>query len=154
MPGRSGLDVLADLRALLPNTPVLVISAFAEAEFAARALRGGAMGFMPKSNVSDELPLAVSQVLRGKKYLSPLLTSTLVNYVFDAEKEVGYKLLSPREFEVACLIANGKDTHEIAGLLSISGKTVATYRSRIFEKLSVRNPAELTRYAVRHRLVE
>ncbi len=154
MPGRSGLDVLADLKTLLPNVPVLVVSAYTEQEYAVRAFKLGAAGFMPKSNVGEEMPIAARRVIEGRKYVSPRMAPDLAEYICAQNPSRAHDTLSQREFEVMRMIAQGNDVHQMARLLSLSEKTIATYRGRIYDKLSVSNNVELTRYAIKHHLVE
>ena len=154
MPGRSGLDVLADLSRIAPGTPVIILTAFPESEYGTRALQHGAAGFINKAHVSTELPVAVSRVLAGGRYVSPQLAETLADYLGGRSPGRPYSVLSEREMQVTRLIAVGRETAEIAAELSLSEKTIATYRSRIYEKLSVKNNVELTRFALQHGLVE
>lgn len=154
MPGRTGLDVLADLGRLVPGTPVIILTAFPESEYGARALQHGAAGFINKAHVSTELPIAVSRVLAGGRYVSPQLAEALADYLGGRSPNRPYSVLSEREMQVTRLIAIGRETAEIAAELALSEKTIATYRSRIYEKLSVKNNVELTRFALQHGLVE
>lgn len=154
MPGLSGLDVLSELRKLAPDTPVIILTAFPESDYGARALEQGAAGFINKARVSTELPDAIRRVLNGNRYVSPQLAEALADYLGGKPTKDAHSLLSTREMQVARLIAVGKETGEIASDLALSEKTIATYRARIYEKLSVKNNVELTRYALKHRLVE
>lgn len=154
MPGRSGLDVLPDLCRLAPGTPVIIITAFLESEYGTRALQYGAAGFINKSRVSTELPIAVSRVLAGGRYVSPQLAEALADQLGGHSASHPYSILSEREMQVTRLIATGRETAEIASELALSEKTIATYRSRIYEKLSVKNNVELARFALQHGLVE
>jgi len=154
MPGRSGLDVLSDLREIAPDTPVIVLTAFPESDYGARALEQGAAGFINKARVSTELPPAIRKVLTGQRYVSPQLAEALADYLGGKPAKDAHSLLSEREMQVTRLIAVGMETGEIAAHLSLSEKTIATYRARIYEKLSVKNNVELTRYALKHKLVD
>lgn len=154
MPGRSGLDVLGDLARMAPGTPVIILTAFPESEYGTRALQHGAAGFINKAHVSTELPVAVSRVLSGGRYVSPQLAETLADQLGGRAPNRPYSVLSEREMQVTRLIAVGRETAEIAAELALSEKTIATYRSRIYEKLSVKNNVELTRFALQHGLVE
>lgn len=154
MPGRSGLDILRDLRAISTTTPVLVLSMHAEEQFAVRALRAGASGYLTKASVTPELIKAVEQVLGGRPYVSSSLAQHLATGLISGTGEpASTESLSAREFEVLRLIASGKSGKEIADALSLSFKTVSTYRTRLLEKLQVRSNAELARYAAREGLV-
>lgn len=155
MPGRSGLDILRDLRAISTTTPVLVLSMHAEEQFAVRALRAGASGYLTKASVTPELIKAVEQVLGGRPYVSSSLAQHLASgLISGAGEPASTESLSAREFEVLRLIANGKTGKEIASTLSLSFKTVSTYRTRLLEKLQLRSNAELARYAAREGLVQ
>lgn len=154
MPGRSGIDILQDLRDIAPDTPVIILTAFPESDYGARALEEGAAGFINKARVSTELPNAIRRVLTGNKYVSPQLAEALANYIGGKPNKDAHSLLSEREMQVTKLIAVGRETGEIASDLALSEKTIATYRARIYEKLSVKNNVELTRYALKHKLVE
>jgi len=154
MPGRSGIDILKDLREIAPDTPVIILTAFPESDYGARALEEGAAGFINKARVSTELPNAIRKVLVGQKYVSPQLAEALANYIGGKPNKDAHSLLSEREMQVTKLIAVGRETGEIASDLALSEKTIATYRARIYEKLSLKNNVELTRYALKHKLVD
>jgi len=157
MPGRSGLDVLGELTAAQPRTPILVLSMHAETQFATRALRAGASGYVTKSSVASELLRAVEKVLAGERYICDSLAQHLaaVFQLGGKPKHGGlHETLSAREFEVLRMIAMGKSGKEIAAELSLSFKTVSTYRTRLLQKLDLRSNGELVRYAVRERLIE
>lgn len=154
MPGRSGLDVLRDLKALRPELPLLILSMYPEDQLGKRALKAGASGYMNKESASEELIKAVRKVLAGGTYLSPALAERLA---VDLHQNAGrplHETLSDREFEVLRLIASGKTTSEIAETLHLSAPTVSTYRSRILEKMNMTTNAELIKYAMRNRLVD
>lgn len=153
MPGRSGLDILADLKRIRPNVPVLIMSAFPEDEFALRALKSGAAGYLDKRTLGGEIITAIKRVLSGERYVSVALASKLAAQL-GGETRSAHETLSQREFQVLRLIAAGKTIKEIAADLTLSEKTVGTYRTRISEKLGLGTNVELTRYALQHRLVE
>jgi two-component system invasion response regulator UvrY len=153
MPGRSGLDILEDLKRLRPNVPVLIMSAFPEEEFALRALKSGAAGYLDKRMLASEVVTAIKRVLTGERYVSMALASKLAAQLGGGAR-AAHESLSQREFQVLRLIAGGKTIKEIAAELSLSEKTVGTYRTRISEKLGLGTNVELTRYALQHRLVE
>jgi len=152
-PGRSGVDVLKQLKCLKPKLPVLILSMYPEEQYAVRSLRAGASGYVTKESASDELIAAIRQVTKGKKYITTSLAERLV---FELEKDYGdqpHEILSDREYQVMCLIASGKTVKEIAEALSLSVKTISTHRSRILRKMGMRNNAQLTHYAIKHGLV-
>jgi two-component system invasion response regulator UvrY len=154
LPGRSGLDLLKELRAGWPRLRVLVLSGHREDQLALRALRLGAEGYLSKASASNELVNAVQKIMAGGRYVSPALAEQLAA---EAAKDLGRtpeQTLSDREYEVTCLIALGRTVTEIASELALSVKTISTYRARILEKLSVRNNAEVVHYAVRNGLVD
>lgn len=154
MPGRSGLEVLADLHAHKRRLPVLILSMHPEDQFAVRVLKAGAAGYMTKESAPKELVGAVRKVLAGGRYVSPSLAERMASYLaFDVEKPP-HERLSDREFQVLCMIASGKTVGGIARELALSVKTISTYRSRVLEKMDMQNNAELTSYAVKNHLVE
>lgn len=153
MPGKSGLDVLKELKIERPKLPVLILSMYPEEQYAVRVLRAGASGYLTKESAPDELILAIRKVAQGKKYVSSSLAEKLAfDLRIDTSKPV-HENLSDREYQVMCLIASGKTVTEISEILSLSVKTISTYRSRILEKMNMNNNAELTRYAIENRLV-
>jgi two-component system invasion response regulator UvrY len=154
IPGRSGLDVLAELQRMRVPSPVLILSTYPEAEFAVRALKAGARGYLTKQSASDELMQAIRVVLAGGIHVSDALAQTLARMAGDDHNGAPHDQLSPRELEVMRRIATGRSVKEIASDLSLSEKTVGTYRSRIMAKLGLRTSVDLTRYALQHRLVE
>jgi two-component system invasion response regulator UvrY len=153
LPGKSGLDLLKELKAARPRLPVLVLSVNSEDQFAVRALKAGAEGYMTKESAPEELVKAIHKILAGGRYVSPTLAEKLALSVRKDFTRTPHETLSDREHEVMCRIASGKTVTEIAGELSLSVKTISTYRARIMEKLGVRNSAEITRYAIRNGLV-
>lgn len=153
MPGRSGLDLLGDLKAYCPKTPVLVLTAHDEEQFGMHVLRAGAAGYLTKSTMIEELVRAVEKVLAGGRYVSEHFGERLAAAVQGHTPVHPHEALSAREFEVLRMVSEGKSGKEIAGHLSISFKTVSTYRRRLIHKLGVRSNAELVQYAVRAGLV-
>lgn len=153
MPGRSGLDALREIKKSKPRLPVLVLSMHPENQFAMRVLKAGASGYMTKESAPDELVGAVKKVLGGGRYVSSALGETLAASLSNNQRAPQEKL-SDREFQVLRLIASGKMATEIAKELSLSVKTISTYRTRILEKMGMKNNAELMHYAIQHRLVE
>ena len=153
MPGRSGLEVLREIKKSKPRIPVLVLSMHPENQFAVRVLKRGASGYMTKESAPAELVGAIKKVLAGGRYVSNSLAEKLATYLASDHKPP-QELLSDREFQVLRLIASGKIVSEIARELSLSVKTISTYRTRILEKMGLRNNAELMHYAMQHQLVE
>jgi DNA-binding NarL/FixJ family response regulator len=153
MPGRNGLDVLREIKQFKPRLPVLVLSMHPENQFAVRVLKSGASGYMTKESAPDELVGAVRKVLAGGRYVSNALAENLAA-ALSANQRTPQEKLSDREFQVLRLIASGRMVSDIARELSLSAKTISTYRSRILEKMGMKNNAELMHYAIQHRLVE
>lgn len=152
-PGRSGIDILKQLKCLKPKLPILILSMYPEEQYAVRSLKAGASGYVTKESASDELINAIRQVTKGKKYITTSLAERLV---FELEKDYEdqpHEVLSDREYQVMCLIASGKTVTEIAEALSLSVKTISTHRSRILQKMAMHNNAQLTHYAITHGLV-
>jgi len=153
LPGKSGLDLLKELKAARPRLPVLVLSAHPEDQFALRALQAGAEGYLTKDSAPEELVKAIRKVLAGGRYVSPTLAEKLASNVRKDFTRLPHETLSDREYEIMCLIASGKTVTEIAGELSLSVKTISTYRTRILEKFGVKNSAAIVQYAIRNGLV-
>ncbi len=154
LPGGSGLELLAELRQARPQAAVLVLSSYPEEEFALRSFKLGAAGYLTKASVADEMLTAVRKALGGGKYVSAVLAEKLAAALGDDQVQALHETLSARELEVLRLVATGQTIKEIAAALSLSEKTIGTYRSRISEKLSLSTNVELARYALKHRLVE
>jgi len=154
MPGRSGLDALKEIKALKPQTRVIVLSVHSEDQFAVRVLKAGASGFLNKDSAPEELVKAVRKVLAGGRYVSASLAEKLAVHLDHPSDQLPHQQLSDREFQVLRMIGSGKTVSEIAEELSLSGKTVSTYRARILEKMGLHTNAELTRYAFENKLVE
>lgn len=153
LPDMNGLEVLKQLRSAHPHLPVLVLSIYPERQYALRALQAGAAGYLTKDSAAEELLAAVRQILRGESYISRAVGETLNLEMIGRVGRSPHELLSDREFEVLVLIGQGKTPTQIARFLSLSVKTVSTYRSRILSKLELNTTAELIRYAVDHELV-
>lgn len=154
LPGKSGLELLKDLKQEYPALPILILSMHPEDRFAVRALKAGAAGYVTKESAVEELVKAIRKVVHGRKYVSPALAEKLA---FDLETDTGkppHESLSDREYQVMCLIAVGKSVREIAGELFLSISTVNTYRGRILEKMNMKTDAELIRYAVQNQLID
>lgn len=154
MPGRNGLDLIQDIRREKPDQRILVISGHAEKDYALRALKLGAAGYVSKQSAADVLVTAVQRVLSGKRYVSQALAEQLAGAISGDAPGASHEMLSNRELEVLKLIASGRTIKEISATLALSEKTVATYRGRIAEKMGLSTNVELTRYAMRHGLVD
>jgi two-component system invasion response regulator UvrY len=153
MPGRNGLDILHELRSKKPKIPVLVLSIYPEDQYAVRVLKIGAAGYLTKESVPEELINAIRKVSQGRKYISPTLAEKLAaDLEFDSEKPV-HEYLSDREYQVLCLLSSGKRLKDIAEELDLSIKTISTYRTRILDKMKMKNNAEMIRYALQNKLV-
>jgi two-component system invasion response regulator UvrY len=151
---RSGIEVMKELKAIRPKLPVLILSMHSEAQFARRAFKAGAAGYITKDSLPDELAKAIDKVAHGGKYVSPTLAEMLVMGIDSGVDREPHEGLSDREFEIMCLIASGKTVSEIAELLSRSIKTISTYRARILEKMGMRTNAEITYYVIQNKLIE
>jgi two-component system, NarL family, invasion response regulator UvrY len=154
MPGMSGIEVLKQLRIERPKLPVLVLSMHPEEQYAIRVLRAGASGYLTKESAPDELITAIRKISQGGKYITSSLAERLaVEMDIDSEKPL-HELLSDREYQVLRVIAAGKTIKQIAEDLSLSIKTVSTYRGRIMEKMKMKTNAELIHYAIKHQLLD
>lgn len=154
LPDRSGIDVMKQIRKDKPNLAILVLSMHNEHEFAIRALKAGAAGYLNKQSAPAQLVTAIRQVASGDKYISPALAQELANSINSKDDQPLYTILSDREFQTLCLIASGKTLSDISSEMFLSPKTVSVYRSRVLEKLKLTNNSELIRYAIKNRLVE
>lgn len=153
MPGRGGLDVLKDIRRRWPHLPVLVLSVHDEKQFAARVLKAGAAGYMNKESAANDLVAALRKIVRGGTYVSAAAAETLLSDLRQVSQDLPHRQLSDREFQVLRMIASGKTVSQIAEEVSLSVKTVSTYRARILEKMRMKTNAQLTRYAIEKNLV-
>lgn len=154
MPGKNGLDILKELKIRYPGIRTIVLSMHPEDRFAVRALKAGAAGYLTKEAAATELISAIRKIVTGGKYISSTLAEKLADEIVNDNGGAPHETLSDREYEVACLIASGKSTGEIAQILSLSVNTITTYRARIMEKMSMESNAELIRYALEHRLID
>ncbi len=153
MPGRSGLDILRDLKEARPRAAILVQSMYAEEQFARRVLKAGAAGYITKDSLPQELLRAVRKALAGGRYVSESFAEKLATAISTDGAEP-HTQLSDREFQVFRMLASGKAVKEIGAELKLSVKTISTYRTRLLDKLSLRTNAELAQYAVRNQLLE
>ena len=151
---RSGLEVLKELKQIRPKIPVLILSMHSEEQYARRAFKAGAAGYTTKDSPRAELVKAVNRVIEGGRYVSPAMAEKLIVDIERGSDKPVHETLSDREFEVMRLIASGKTVGEIAELLSLSDKTISTYRARLLEKMRMKTSAELTHYAVQNKLVD
>jgi DNA-binding NarL/FixJ family response regulator len=153
MPGRSGLDVLKDIKLSHPRLPVIILSVQPEEQYAVRCLRAGAAAYISKDSAADELGKAVKKILSGGRYISASVADSLLTNL-DRPEKPPHELLSDREFEVMRRLASGSPLTSIGNQLHVSVKTISTYRARIMEKMQMGSNAELTRYALKHKLIE
>lgn len=154
MPGKSGLDVLKEIKHEYPKLPVLILSMYPESQFAVRVLKQGASGYITKASAASELMQAVRKVYQGGKYISPTVADKLAEALKTETDKASHELLSDREFQVFKSIATGMTVGEIAVELNLSVKTISTYRTKILDKMKLRNNADIVQYAVRYKLVE
>jgi DNA-binding NarL/FixJ family response regulator len=154
MPGKGGLEILKELRAGSPLLKVIVLSVYPEEQYAIRSLRDGASAYLTKANATDELVDAIRTVAAGKRYITPSVAERLASYVEQEGARLPHERLSDREMQVLVQIGNGKSVASISRDLSLSVKTVSTYRARVMEKMGMSSNAELIKYAIHHNLVE
>jgi two-component system invasion response regulator UvrY len=153
MPGRNGLEALAQIKQLQPKVPVLILSVYPEEQYAVRALKAGAAGYLNKDMAPDELVNAVQRVLSGNKYITASIAEKLLSaFDYTADKLL-HEYLSNREFEVFKLIAAGKSVSDIAEMFHLSVTTISTFRARIMAKMNMKTNADLTQYALAHKLI-
>jgi two-component system invasion response regulator UvrY len=153
LPDKNGLEVLQTVKAKWPSTNVLMLSMHPQEQYAIRALKLGASGYLTKDTASEELLMAVKRISSGGKYISQSFAENLANYFDKDASKLKHEILSFREFEIMIRIANGKSLHEIGNELCISEKTVSTYRSRIMEKMELNKNTELTKYCIENDLL-
>ena len=154
MPGMNGLDVLKQIKVEYPKLPVLILSIHPEDQYAVRVLKAGASGYLTKASAPEKLVEAIRKISSGGKYVSSSLAEKLASELSKDYEAMPHESLSDREYQVTCLIASGKTVSEIADELSLSVKTVSTYRTRILEKMNMSSNAELTHYAIKNHLVD
>jgi DNA-binding NarL/FixJ family response regulator len=153
-PGRSGIDVLKQMKSLKPKLPVLILSMHPEEQYAVRSLMAGASGYLTKESATEELIEAIRKVAKGGKYITSSLAEKLAIGIGRPSREILHESLSDREYQVMCMIASGKVVKEIAQALNLSVKTISTHRARILKKMHMHNNAQLTHYAIKHALVD
>jgi DNA-binding NarL/FixJ family response regulator len=154
MPGRSGIEVLQELKQVQPRLPVVMLTAFPEKDYAVRAFKLGASGYVSKQSASGELISAIRKALAGGRYITPVLAEALAATVAGESPAVPHEALSNRELQVLRQVALGKPLKEIAAELALSEKTIGTYRMRISRKLGLGTNVEIARYALQHKLVD
>jgi DNA-binding NarL/FixJ family response regulator len=154
MPGRNGVDILKQIKLYAPKLPVLMLSMHTEKGYAIRCFRAGAAGYLTKDSTPEDMLSAIRKVARGGRYISPLLADE-IPFVWESdEEEPTHGRLSDREFQVMCMLAEGKTTTEIADELSLSLQTISTYKARILEKMKMPSMAHVIRYAIENGLVQ
>ncbi|MGM0530813.1 MAG: response regulator [Bacteroidota bacterium] len=154
LPGRNGVEALKELKGNYPDIPVLILSMYPEEQYALRVMKAGAAGYLTKGSAPDEMVHAIRTVYKGKKYVSTSLAETLAEHVNGYTGSPEYKNLSDREFEVLKRIASGQSLTEIASHLSLSVKTISTYRSRILKKIGLNNNSDIVKYAMKNGLLD
>jgi two-component system, NarL family, invasion response regulator UvrY len=153
MPGRDGLEILKELKSEKPKLAVLILSMYPEEQYAVRALRSGAAGYLTKESASEELISAIRKVSSGGKYVSASLAENLAHKLEEYSEKPLHERLSDREYRIMCMIASGKTQTQVADELSLSIKTISTYRTRLLAKMHMKSNAEITRYAIENKLV-
>lgn len=154
MPGMNGIDTLEEIRKRKPSLPVLILSMYPEKDYALRAIKAGASGYLTKKSAPAELSNAIAKIVTGGRYISPALADLMASTLTENPNAPLHERLSNREFQVLRLIASGKSLKEIGGELSLSPKTIGTFRTRILQKLNLTGNAELVRYALKNELCE
>jgi DNA-binding NarL/FixJ family response regulator len=151
LPGRNGLDLLRQIRRMRPELPVLVLSMYTDEQYAVRALRAGAMGYITKGSIPEELKKAFERAIKGEKYVTSIQGGLLAEAISETcDRDNLHMLLSDREYQFACMMTAGKTMTEVARELSLSVKTVSVYRTRVLEKLKLRTNAEIINYCLTH----
>lgn len=153
MPGRSGVELIRQIKDEVPKLPILILTMHEEEQYAVRAIRAGARGYLTKESAGTQLLSAIRRVASGRPYISAEVAEQLAMDAMPASQHLPHKDLSDREFEVFSLLVSGKSITEIADLLHLSAKTVSTHKTRILHKMSMTSLAEMVQYAVAHRLI-
>lgn len=154
MPGKNGLEGLKQVRERWPRIAVLMLSMYPEDQYAVRSVKAGAAGYLHKNSPPETVIAAIRTVARGKKYITPELAEQLASHLSQGDERPPHELLSDREYQTMVMIASGRTLTQIAEEISLSPKTVSVYRARLLEKMKLKNNAELTHYALKHKLVE
>ncbi|MCK4533955.1 MAG: response regulator transcription factor [Syntrophobacterales bacterium] len=154
MPGRNGLEILKELKSEFPKLPVLILSIYPEEQYAVRAFRAGASGYLTKASAPNELISAIKKIVNGGRYVSESLAEKLTYYLDEDSSRPPHDLLTDREYQVMLMLGSGKTVKEIAEELFLSVKTISTYRTHILEKMKMKNNAEVTLYVVKNKLAD
>ena len=154
MPDINGLEVLKQVKLSYPKLPVLMLSFYSEEQYAIRALKFGANGYLTKESAASDLVKAIEMVIAGKKYITQNVAEKLSNGLIKNEGRPAHELLSDREYQVFCMIAEGKSSGDISKNLNLSPKTVSTYKARIYDKMDISNDVQIVRYAIENHLVK
>jgi len=154
MPGKSGIEVLKQIKQETPKLPVLILSIYPEEQYAVRLIKAGAASYLNKESAPEQLVKAIRTVAAGKRFISPSVAELIANELERDSDQPPHQALSDREFQILRLIASGKTVSEIADTLALSVKTVSTYRTRLLDKMQLKNNAELTHYAIKNNLIE
>jgi len=154
LPGRNGIEILKEVKRIWPELPVLILSMHSEDEYAIRAMKSGAAGYLTKETAAESLVEALEKVVTGGKYITPAVAEKLVDIMHSDQGELAHESLSDREFEVLRGLAEGNSVSQIADNLHLSVKTISTYRTRLIKKLGVSNNLEIIRYAMRHGIIQ
>ena len=153
MPGGNGLEALKQIKHDHPRLPVMILSMFPEDQYAVRTIRAGAAGYLNKESAPEELVQAIRKIMHGGQYISPAVADELVMYARNDNDQPLHKRLSDREYQVLCLLATGRKVKDISAELSLSSKTISTYRARLLLKMNMQTNAEITHYAIANSLV-
>jgi two-component system, NarL family, invasion response regulator UvrY len=153
MPGRNGLEIMKDIKVKWPKLPVLIVSMYPEEQFAVRAFRAGASGYLTKTSAPTELISAIRKITQGGRYISASLAERLTYYLYQDAEKLPHEALTDREYQVMLMIASGMISSDIAQELSLSVKTISTYRTNILEKMKMKNSVEITLYAMQNKLI-
>lgn len=154
MPGKSGLDLIKDVKQVQPLVKILMLSMYPEERFAMRSIKAGASGYLTKEMAPEEIVNAIRTIHSGRKYITSALADMIADELQNPSEKVPHELLSDREFEVLCMLAVGKPVVEIATILSLSESTVSTYRMRILQKMGLKTNSDLIHYGIEHGLVD
>ena len=154
MPGKSGLDLIKDVKQVQPLVKILMLSMYPEERFAMRSIKAGASGYLTKEMAPEEIVNAIRTIHSGRKYITSALADMIAEELQNPSEKVPHELLSDREFEVLCMLAVGKPVVEIAAVLSLSESTVSTYRMRILQKMGLKTNSDIIHYGIEHGLVE
>ncbi len=151
MPGKSGIEILKDIKAIKPDLPILILSMYGEEQYGVRAIKAGASGYLKKVSAPEELVNAIRKIIAGRKYITSTLAERLADSL-ENYNQFPHEVLSDREYEIMCKIASGKTAEEIAEELSISVHTVYSYRNRIFEKMNFKSNVDISNYVSKNKL--